>query len=71
MQYQTRETDMAFDLATFTAKARANKAAAEKRPEVYQAPDGTWKHRFSFAGGFADRTSAETDLRFCKEWGCK
>jgi hypothetical protein len=63
-----RETDMTYDLAAFTAKARA--ANASNKPEVYQQTDGTWSHRFSVAR-FADKTSAETDLRFSKEWGCK
>lgn len=62
---------MTFDLAAFTAQARAKTAAAKGRPEVYQTVDGSWTHRFSAHGGFADKATAEIDLRFCKEWGCK
>jgi hypothetical protein len=59
---------MTYDLAAFTAKARAAQSA--KTAEVYQQTDGTWSHRFS-AVRFEDKTSAVTDLRFSKEWGCK
>lgn len=67
-----REMEMTkFDLAAFTAQARANHAASLVRPEVWQLPDGTWAHRFDAKGGFADRGTAEIDLRFSKEWGRK
>ena len=39
----------------------------DKKSEVYQLPNGKWKHIKSKIE-WTDKEGAQTDLRFCKEW---
>lgn len=56
MGTSTREIDM--------TATKTNTAA-----NVWQNDNGTWAHRKDRRAEFASRDEAETDLRFCEEWG--
>ena len=53
---------------TMQEKIEAMQTKRKVRDDVFQKDDGTWGHCMSFHGGFADKITAETDLRFCREW---
>ena len=53
---------------TMQEKIAAMQTKRTPKPEVYQADDGTWGHCMAFGAGFADKTTAQMDLRFCKDW---
>jgi hypothetical protein len=36
--------------------------------EVWKNQNGTWSHCMDRRAEFADKTGAQTDLRFCREW---
>lgn len=53
---------------TMQEKIAAMQAKKAATPDVFKKDNGTWGHCMSFHGGFADQVTAETDLRFCREW---
>lgn len=53
---------------TMQEKIASMQIKSQPRGDVFQKDDGTWGHCMSFHGGFADKATAGTDLRFCREW---
>ena len=48
--------------------AMQTKRNATARADVYQADNGTWGHCMAFGAGFDTKETAQTDLRFCRDW---
>lgn len=57
-------------MTTEEIRAKVAQMQANRTPiaRVFQNSDGTWGNRYNFNARFPDRTSAETDARFCEEW---
>ena len=51
--------------AKIAAMQQVNRAPIAR---VFRNDDGSWGNRYNFNAKFPDRTSAETDARFCEEW---
>lgn len=53
---------------TTQEKIAAMQTKRQPRADVWRNNNGTWSHRHDACGEFADKASAQADLRFSKNW---